>query len=198
MQLKLHDVSKSYYKAVGVSKINLMIEEGKLYLFLGENGSGKSTTIKLISKVIFPNQQNGSILNEFKKIIYLPDKRNYPKLIKTSLFLKYFLGKDYVKEKVIDTMKRYHLSDKPIGALSKGMVQKLGIIQCILSNGDLYIFDEPTDGLDTISIQIFKQDLQNLLEHRKTIIISTHSKGIFKEITSKIYHFKEGRCNEKK
>lgn len=72
MKLILNDISKNYHKARGITKVTLTIEEGNLYLFVGENGSGKSTTIKVISKVIFPDTLKGFILNEFKQMIYLP------------------------------------------------------------------------------------------------------------------------------
>ncbi len=198
MKLILKDISKNYHKARGITKVTLTIEEGNLYLFVGENGSGKSTTIKVISKVIFPDTLKGFILNEFKQMIYLPDKRNYPKLLKTSQFLQYYLGKEYQRETTRKMMLRYQIPNQIIGTLSKGMIQKLGIIQCLLSKGDLYLFDEPTDGLDTTSIQLFKEDLKNLLIQKKTIIISTHSKGIYKELAHKVFQFKEGICNEKK
>ncbi len=196
--LKLEDVSKKYRQNGGLKSVNLTIEEGNLYLFVGKNGSGKSTTIKLISKVIFNHQNQGTMKNEFKHIIYLPDKRTYPKLLKTSTFLVYYLNHSKSQEKINQFLQRYQIPNQAIGTLSKGMLQKLGILQAILSDGDLYLLDEPTDGLDTNSIKLFKEDLLQLKNQKKTIVISTHNRLLFKDLQPITYLFKEGICHEKK
>lgn len=196
--LRLEEVKKSYHHDRGLTKVNLTIEPEKLYLFVGENGSGKSTTIKLISSVIFHSKNDGKMINDFKKMIYLPDKRSYPKLLTVETYLKYYLPTTQEKDLIKLWMNRYHLPNQRIGSLSKGMLQKLGILQTILNSGDLYLFDEPTDGLDKESIQLFKEDVKKLLESKKTIIISTHNKLLYRDLKPIIYHFKEGICNGKK
>ncbi len=158
--LKLEEVRKNYHKDRGLISANLIIENNKLYLFVGENGSGKSTTIKLISRVIFNTCHDGTIKNDFKKIIYLPDKRSYPKLLNVKTYLRYYLMDNKNIDNYID---KYNLPNKKIGGLSKGMLQKVGIIQTVLCDGDLYLFDEPTDGLDIDSIKVFKDDILKLL-----------------------------------
>lgn len=190
------DIQKSYSKKDEEIRVTLEILFNQLFLFVGENGSGKSTTIKLISRVIFPTK--GGIENQFQKIVYLPDKRSYPKLLKVKTYLRFYLGKSVKEEQINFFIKRYHIPNKFIGKLSKGMLQKLGIVQTILFEGDLYLFDEPTDGLDTDSIVLFKEDIQDMLKKNKTVIISTHNKALFKEIKPRIYHFKQGGCYEKR
>lgn len=189
--LKLEEVRKNYHKDRGLVSANLVIENNKLYLFVGENGSGKSTTIKLISRVIFNSPADGVIKNDFKKIIYLPDKRGYPKLLNVKTYLSYYLMNNRYIDEYIE---KYHIPNKKIGGLSKGMLQKLGIVQTVLSDGDLYLFDEPTDGLDNDSIKIFKEDIIKLLALNKTVIISTHNKQIYRDLTPTIYNFKDGIC----
>lgn len=191
--LNLMDVSKKYKNFYALKQINLKIEKGKLYLFIGENGSGKSTTIKLISKVIFAN--SGRINNEFSKVIYLPDQCNYPKLLTVKSYLSLYLPN---KNKEIDEkMKEYHLENKLIGGLSKGMQQKLGILQLLLCDADLYLFDEPQDGLDKVSCKMFKDDIDKLVKNGKTIIISTHMRTLFKDLQPEIIKFKGGIVCEK-
>ena len=192
--LSLNDVSKKYNKNYALKNINLEFEKGKLYLLVGENGSGKSTLIKLISKVIFSNE--GMINNSFKKVIYLPDHCNYPKLLTVKSYLSLALPNK--EDDIISKMKEYHLDNKLIGSLSKGMQQKLGILQLLISDADLYLFDEPLDGLDRISVKHFKNDLNNMIQNGKTIIISTHLRNSFKELNPIIIKFKGGIVNEKK
>lgn len=194
--LKLNEVRKDYHHDRGLLKVTLSIERGHLYLFVGVNGSGKSTTIKLICKVIFHRRGEGQIQNSFKRMVYLPDKRSYPKLLNVKTYLEYYLGKRIKNLEV--WLERYGLPNKKIGSLSKGMLQKLGILQTILNEGDLYLFDEPTDGLDTLSIRYFKEDIASLLQKKKTIIISTHNKTLYKELKPIYYLFKEGISYEKK
>ena len=196
--LRLEEVKKSYHHDRGLVNVNLTIEPESLYLFVGENGSGKSTTIKLISHVIFNSVKEGRIINDFKRMIYLPDKRSYPKLLMVKTYLEYYLPNKPNDKDLDFWMNRYHLPNKKIGSLSKGMQQKLGILQTILNTGDLYLFDEPTDGLDAESIQLFKEDIKDLLIQGKTIIISTHNRLLYKDLKPVVYHFKEGICNAKK
>ncbi len=192
--LKLQEIKKLYSNQSGISKVNLTLLPAKLYLFLGANGSGKSTTIKLISRIIFLRSGDGHIENTFKKIIYLPDKRSYPKLLKTKTFLSYYLGSTVSKQEIMRAMEEYHVPDKLIGTLSKGMLQKLGILQTILSQGDLYLLDEPTDGLDQYSITLLKQSIARMVEEGKTVVISTHSRQQFKELKPICFTFREGVC----
>ena len=196
--LKLEEIRKNYHHEQGLKNVSLTILPENMYLFVGENGSGKSTTIKLISHVIFSTAKDGKIENQFKKIIYLPDKRSYPKLLTVKTYLQYFLEKKLSASTLDFYLNRYQLPNKKIGSLSKGMLQKLGIIQTLLSDGDLYLFDEPTDGLDVESIQTFKEDLGRMLKEKKTIVVSTHNKLIYKELKPIIYHFQKGVCHEKK
>ena len=194
--LKFSDVSKRYKSKYAVKSININLEKGKAYLFLGENGSGKSTTIKLISKIIYTKEYN-IFENTFDKIMYLPDKRSYPKTLSSFEFLRYYLT-NIEDRKIYEYMERYGLANKLIGSLSKGNMQKIGIIQMVLSEGDLYAFDEPTDGLDTQSINLFIDDLEVLVSKGKTIVISTHKKTLYSDLKPIIYKFNEGVCNEKK
>ncbi len=196
--LKLMEIQKKYHKNRGLIHVSLSIFPGELYLFVGENGSGKSTTIKVISKVIFKDKNMGTISNDFKRMVYLPDKRGYPRLLTVKTYLEYFLEK-VPKNLVLEAwLERYCIPNKKIGSLSKGMLQKLGILQTLLTEGDLYLLDEPTDGLDVESIRKFKEDILQLLQKKKTIIISTHNKALLKEVKPIIYTFKEGICYEKK
>lgn len=192
--LKLCKVEKNYHQDRGLKSINMTIQKGTLNLFVGSNGSGKSTTLKLIGHVIFHKKQQGTIINQFERMIYLPDKRSYPKLLKVKTYLNYFLEKKIEDAKLAYYLDRYQLPDKPIGGLSKGMLQKLGILQSLLSEGDLYLLDEPTDGLDKASIELFKEDLLLRLKENKTFIISTHNRNLFRDLKPIVFTFKEGVC----
>lgn len=196
--LKLEEVRKNYHHNRGLLQVNLSIQPGQFYLFVGENGSGKSTTIKLIAKVIFNNKKDGRMYNDFQQMVFLADKRSYPKLLTPQVYLNYYLATKLPTSKIQEVLERYQIPNRRIGSFSKGMLQKLGIVQTLLSEGDCYLLDEPTDGLDVLSIGLFKEDIGRLVEENKTVIISTHNKKIYKELNPMVYTFKEGICNEKK
>lgn len=196
--LKLEEIRKNYHRNRGLLNVNLNIQAGQFYLFVGENGSGKSTTLKLIAKVIFNNKKDGRMYNDFKQMVFLADKRSYPKLLTPHVYLNYYLAVKQPSSRITEFLERYQIPNRRIGSFSKGMLQKLGIVQTLLSEGDCYLLDEPTDGLDVISIGLFKEDIKRLIEVNKTVIISTHNKKIYKELNPILYTFKEGICNEKK
>lgn len=197
--LKMHEVTKQYqHHARGVTGISLEVEQGTCCLLVGENGSGKSTTIKLISRIIFHRSYQGEIINQFKQMVYMPDKRAYPMLLKIGTYLKYYFHRKYTKEEIREMLIRYHLKNQVFGSLSKGMLQKVGIIQTVYSQGDLYLLDEPQEGLDKEAVKLLNEDLKRLIQNGKSIIISTHHEQSYKELNPKIYNFKGGTCYERK
>lgn len=194
--LELLGVNKYYKNKQVLFEQSISIASGEFNIFLGENGSGKSTCLKLISKAIsLDKRDSGKILNDYSKISYLPEKFLLPGLVKVQPFLKK-IKKLYGSEADVDEfMSRFKIPNKYIFSLSKGMNQKLGIVIALIIPADLYIFDEPLDGLDSEARKTFKEQLNALLLKKKTIIISTHQKMAYKGIKANIFNFSNN--NEK-
>ncbi|HHU56621.1 MAG TPA: ATP-binding cassette domain-containing protein, partial [Acholeplasmataceae bacterium] len=131
-------------------KINYYgFEYGKGYLLLGENGSGKSTLIKLILSLVKPT--SGSVIVNTKKIAYAPEHISLPSLCTISTFLNNLCIIKNISNRSIVTklIALWNLDpNKKINSLSKGMKQKVNIIQALIDDADLYIFDEALNGLD--------------------------------------------------
>ena len=188
----LVDISKKYSKHIIFSDVNINFKESNLYILQGVNGSGKTTLLKLIAGIIYKTEGSITLGN---KISFLPDKFTFPKLMKVKSYLKEILKDNTLINK---EMEKYKLENKRIKELSKGNKLKLGILQIMNNDSDIYLFDEPLDGLDDYAKHLFKDLIKEKLSLNKIVIISLHNKSFFNDIQSIVLEFKDGKINEKK
>ena len=175
--IEILNLQKSFNHQLIINISHYKFHTGNNYLLVGENGSGKSTLIKLILGFIKPSK--GNILYSDVKFSYAPEKTIYPDFITTKEFLKNILliRNDSI-EKIDDYLTNWHLDpNKKISHLSKGMKQKLNIIQALITQADIYLFDEPLNGLDKASQNLFLDSLNPL--HNKMVIVATHYPEIY-------------------
>lgn len=198
--IKINNLTKLYKNNIVINDLNYVFEEGKTYLLVGANGSGKSTLIKLILSLIKPT--NGSIYISEKQIGYIPEKALFPDLICINDFLKNIgLIRKIEEDKInliLDNQLNYWCLDgnKKMDKLSKGMMQKVLIIQSIFHDPKLYIFDEPINGLDFDSQSKFLNIIRNKKNSINTIIIATHFKDYYQHLADKIIYFRDGVFDE--
>ena len=184
ISINITNLTKKY--RVGLKKqlvlkdINLFITSEKCNFLLGYNGSGKSTLIKCILNHV---DYQGKIENNGKKVSYAPEKIVLPDFITVYTFLEQYLRiKKMYNDEGIKCLKHYinlfKLNDhlyKNIHQLSKGNKQKINLIQALIINSDIYIFDEPLSGLDNEIKDVFINEIKRLKKLKKLIVISTHS-----------------------
>ncbi len=176
-------------KRIALENLNLDIAEKGVFGLLGLNGSGKTTTIKLLLGLVFPDNGNLFIFDKKipnlevrKKIGYLPEASYFFKYLtaKELLFfyaeLSFLSGKDkqkrvdYVLEFVgLKESEKVRLSD-----FSKGMLQRIAMAQALLGNPDLLFLDEPTGGLDPVGIRKMRELISRLRDEGKTVFFSSH------------------------
>ena len=151
-------------------------KSGNSYMIIGSNGSGKSTLIKCllgINKI-----DSGFIDLRTDNIGYIPEKYYFPDFCTINKFLQCILDLyDLQKNNILIDYycNKFSLDkNKSISKLSKGMMQKVLIIQSLIHDAHLYIFDEPLNGLDSRSQKIFFDIVDELKEKDKTVIITTH------------------------
>lgn len=170
-----------------LNNINLNIPEGSIYGYLGRNGAGKSTTIKLLLGLLEANDDNIFIQNKSLKQNRTEILSNTGNLIESPCFytkltvfenLKYLdiiYGKGLKRiDEVLELVDLHKEKKKKANALSMGMKQRLGIAMAIFHDPDLLILDEPLNGLDPQGIFEMRQLFQHLNEKGKTIFLSSH------------------------
>ena len=192
--LKLVNLEKSYKDQKILKGINVDLSNPGLYIINGINGSGKSTMLKIISGIVY--KTDGELEKDIS-ISYLPDKFTFPKLMNVKRYVMELLD-DKSKVKALELLNRYQIPIKKIGDLSKGNLQKLGLLQIFLNDKDCYILDEPLDGLDDFSKKLFKELIKEKLELNKIVILSLHGKITYSDLKPRVFDIKMGELHERK
>lgn len=206
MELKLIDIDKSYGKNHVLKGISFNVESGRPLAFLGRNGAGKSTTIKILMGVI--SKDGGKItLNgeDFSaknfKIGYLPEERGMYQKVKILEQLVYFAKlKGYdphaAKKSALELLNRVGLEEyanKKLEVLSKGNQQKVQIAQSLIGDPEIIIMDEPFSGLDPINSNLLRDLILERACKDKLMFFSSHQMGYVDEICDDLAILNGGR-----
>ncbi len=184
----LERVTKRYDSLTAVGDLSLRIRQGALFGLLGPNGAGKTTTLRMLMRILIPDEGSihvlGAPLSERTQdwIGYLPEERGlYPRMQVRKLLV--FLGalkglsEKEANRRAREWLERLELADwseKKVIDLSKGMQQKVQFIAAVIHRPPLLILDEPFSGLDPINAVIIKDVMLELRQQGSTIILSTH------------------------
>jgi len=201
----LKDISFSYKKDLVLKNINLHVGRNSIYGLIGPNGAGKTTTIRIILGLLKPIQGTISVNgNKDKKLKYanigalietpaLYEKLNANDNLK--IFTNYLRIKnsDRIIKETLEIVGLQNSSKKNVGSYSLGMKQRLGIAIALIGEKDLYILDEPTNGLDPSGIIEIKSLIKRLQEdYNKTILLCSHQLDQIEKICSHIGFIKNG------
>lgn len=193
--IEIKNVSKKMKGKYVLRNVNLSIEKGKIYGFVGHNGSGKTMLFRLLSNFI--NATEGEV---FIDGVSIKPNTEYP--IKLGVIIEYpgfiesytgFKNLEYLasinnsigKKEIEDVLKEVGLfdnKDEKVRKYSLGMKQKLGIAQAIMENQELLIFDEPINALDDNSVIMFRNIIKKKKDEGKTILISSHNKESLEDL----------------
>ena len=191
---KVTNVTKSfrpdfYKKPVQVLKnVNFQINEGRFVGFIGPNGAGKTTTIKCMMQFVFQDSGEVSFFNDSdwikvkRKIGFLPERPYFQEFLSAMEFLKLHWNlsglnsTDFKKraDEVLEQVKLTHVKNKKLRDYSKGMLQRIGIAQALLTDPQFLILDEPLSGLDPDGRILIKDILKSFKEKKITILMSSH------------------------
>jgi len=203
--IEIKDLHKRFGKNQVLKGIDLDIHQGGIFAILGPNGSGKTTLIKSILGMVIP--QSGTISlngNTIKKdwkyrneIDYLPQIANFPNNLSVKELIKMIkdLRANYTNkdQELIELFKLESFLDKKLGNLSGGTKQKVNLVLTFMFDSPLIILDEPTTGLDPISLIRLKDLINTEKEKGKTILITSHIMSFVEEVSNEIVFLLEGK-----
>lgn len=201
----IDNISKKFGALVALDQVTLELKSGKSYALIGPNGSGKTTLIKSMLGLVVPTTGNilfegTSILNTWKyreKIGYMPQIGRYPENMRVGQLFEMMKNirndKPKVDEELLDAFKLYKIFDKPMHALSGGTRQKVSAALAFLFHAPVLILDEPTAGLDPVSVEILKEKIIREKRMGKLLIITSHILSDLDEIATEMVYMFEGR-----
>ena len=186
--IRLSGVCKTFGAHTAVADLDLEIESGTIYGLLGPNGSGKTTTIRMVMGILLPDSGTVELFGgepDFarrSRVGYLPEERGLYEKMKVLDQLVFFgeirgVERTLARTRAEEWLERLGLSEwasKKVQALSKGMQQKVQFITTVLHDPDLLILDEPFTGLDPINQDVLEEIVREQKERGKTIVFSTH------------------------
>ncbi len=197
---KLH---KSFGKLHVLQGLDLEISEGGVFAILGPNGSGKTTLIKSVLGMVIPT--SGKILLDGENVIgkweyrenisYLPQIANFPANMSVKELIESVKGLRQKKSNEHDLIALFELEpflDKKLSNLSGGTKQKVNIVLTFMFECPLIILDEPTTGLDPLSLVKLKRIIADAKDAGKTILVTTHIMSLVEEIADEIVFLLDG------
>jgi len=206
--IHLNGLQKKFGKFQALSDVSFSVNAGEVVGFIGPNGAGKSTTIRILLGTIKRDAGHAEIFGKdvwkdsyeiHKRISYVPgDVSLWGNLTGgevIDLFLK--LHGNGSKEKRDYLIKRFELDPrKKAKTYSKGNRQKVALIAALATESDLYIFDEPTSGLDPLMEAIFQEEVENLKNDGKAILLSSHILSEVERLADKVVIIRQGKVVE--
>jgi ABC-2 type transport system ATP-binding protein len=193
MELAIQTIglTKRYGSLTAVNKLDLKVERNTIHGFLGPNGAGKTTTIKILVGLLKPDEGTVTVLGQEMhgdqadarlRIGYMPELPKFPKHLKGSELLDIY-GRMYGMTdqerreqipKLLDMVDLKGRENDLIGKYSKGMQQRVGIAQALLSNPELVILDEPSLGLDPVGMIEVREIVKEIAKEGMTVFVSSH------------------------
>ncbi len=206
--IETHDLTKRFGDETAVDGLELSVEHGTVYGFLGPNGAGKTTTMRMLTSLTRPTDGGGWIDGNpisdrdaiRASIGYLPEEPPVFDELTGREQLEYFgrlrdLPVAEMATRIEDWLERFDLeddADKRIEDYSKGMRQKVGLIQALLHEPDVVFLDEPTSGLDPRAARTVLDVIAELTDDGHTVFLSTHILSVVEELADDVGVLYEG------
>ena len=198
-------------KVQALKALDLQVHRGEIFGVLGPNGSGKTTTIKLLLGLLFPTEGDAFIFGESttnvaknERIGYLPEESYLYKFLNAEETL-HFYGRLFKLSKAERTKRVGRLIDmvgltsakhRQLREYSKGMQRRIGLAQALINNPELILLDEPTSGLDPIGTAEIKELIRDLKAQGKTVVLSGHLLADMQDICDRIAILHRGELKE--
>src|SRR5579864_2355275 len=203
--VELRDVTKTFGTFAAVSDLSLDVPAGCIYGFIGPNGSGKTTTLRMIMRILHPDRGEIRVLGDHSlraasdRVAYLPEERGLYKQMKVRDVLRFYgelKGARPSRATIDGWLERLELAewgDKRVIALSKGMAQKVQFIATVIGRPELVLLDEPCSGLDPVNAEVLREAVLDLRASGATVIFSTHDMATAEKMCDFIFMIYKGR-----
>ncbi len=195
--VEIENLSKDYEvgfwkkkKVCALDGLNLQVESGQIFGFLGGNGAGKTTTMKILMSLMYPTTGTARILGRdisdvkmHSRIGYCPENPYFYDYLKARELMNYFgelfgLDKQKRNRKTEELLTKVGLDEKDwnkqLRKFSKGMLQRVGLAQSLINEPEIVFLDEPMSGLDPIGRREIRELISDLRENGTTVFMSTH------------------------
>jgi ABC-2 type transport system ATP-binding protein len=202
--IETNNLTKYYGKIKGVEDLSFTVKKGEIFGFLGPNGAGKTTTIRTLlgylqptkgSATIFGKDIEDAIVEIKREVAYIPGDLNIYGHQTGREFLNYFAALRNREMVLLDELLEIFdvPLDRKLKGYSKGMKQKIGIIQAFMDDPEMVIMDEPTSGLDPLLQQKFYDFLLKQKKRNKTMFLSSHILSEVDRVCDRVGIIKEGK-----
>lgn len=206
--LKLKHVTKYYGENVGVEDVSFSVKKGRILGLLGSNGSGKSTSFRillgLIQKTSGEIEYDNHPLDFTNKRLfgYLPEEKSMLRDLKVKDQILHLarlkqVPKAIMEEEMNKWLKYLHIEhhiDKQVAMLSKGNIQLVQLVCALVHQPEILIFDEPLNGLDIENVDLFKQLCWKLKKEGRIILISSHQYNNIEDLCDDVVYLDKGKC----
>lgn len=188
--ISANKLTKRYKEFFALQSLDLTVQKGEIFGFLGHNGAGKTTTVSLLTTLLIPTSGTASVcgfdiikqsMDVKKQIGYLPENVKFYDNLTAYENLAYLANLSGIRNpknkiaEVLEFLEFTGIENKKLGEFSKGMRQRIGIAQAILHNPEVLFLDEPTAGLDPMGIRKLRETITKLnREKGMTIFMNTH------------------------
>ncbi|MGB5244099.1 MAG: ABC transporter ATP-binding protein [Lutimonas sp.] len=201
--IEIKKLCKRFGKLTVLDQLDLEIRQGGIFAVLGPNGSGKTTLIKCILGMVIPDSgeisiHGTSVLKKWvyrNEIDYLPQIANFPanlSVIELIEMVKNLRPKPANEKELIQLFELEPYLQKKLGNLSGGTKQKVNLVLTFMFDSNLIILDEPTNGLDPVSLIRLKKLIDEEKKKGKTILVTTHIMSLVEEIADEIVFLLDG------
>src|ERR1700689_1161335 len=205
--LEIRGIRKTFGDKAAIESLDLTIPRGATYGLIGPSGAGKTTAIRMIMSILFPDRGTisvfgqGSALDAKNRIGYLPEERGSYRKMTVGAFLTYLgclKGRTRAQasgraDRLLGGLGLTDVNAKKCEDLSKGMLQRVQFVAAIVNEPDLLILDEPFSGLDPVSVRLLKEVIAEEQQRGATIIFSTHVMTHAEELCQQIVMIHKGR-----
>lgn len=191
-----------------LDNVDLSVQQGEIFGLLGPNGAGKTTLVKILLGLVRPTEGEATLFGTDvrdhrirSRLGYLPENPNFPPYLSGRQIMELFgalssASPEKIKLRIDELLEMMNIKEaagRKVSTYSKGMIQRLGMAQALISDPDIIFLDEPTDGVDPIGRCDIRAALLHLKQAQKTVFLNSHLLSEVEMLCDRVAIFENGR-----